>query len=478
MSWLGIDIGTSAVKVVVCKNGRTIAETNVSLSVSRPEPLWSEQNPADWWDAVQSAIRKLEPAVRSNIQAIGLTGQMHGAVLLDDADEVLRPAILWNDGRSHAQCAELDGLARQITGNIAMPGFTAPKLLWLRQYEPEVFEKTRYVLLPKDYIRLMLTGEKVSDMSDAAGSLWLDTQGRKWSDEMLQATGLTMRNMPRLVEGNEISGHVLPAIAAALDLPTVPVAGGGGDQAAGAIGAGVTEPGEAFLSLGTSGVIFAVSDGFAANPANAVHAFCHALPERWHVMSVMLSAAASLHWVANLTGFQDVESALAAAEEREMCAENPVFLPYLSGERTPHNDVSATGAFFGLTHEHQPADLVNAVLEGVAFGLRDGLDALNIPVTELSVMGGGARSDYWMQHLSDILQVPLVVRDGADAGPASGAARLAKMAVTEEMGSAACRPPKILSRFSPGQPQTVRLTRFRNLYAAVRPLYSQGLSHE
>ncbi|MBV7266132.1 xylulokinase [Erythrobacter ani] len=468
--WLGVDIGTSGVKAVLVDNsGAMVAEHTEPLSIQRPHALWSEQDPEQWWSATQSAILALPADLRSACKGLGLSGQMHGAVLLGADDNVLRPAILWNDGRSASQCAALGPLALEHTGNVAMPGFTAPKLAWLRENEPDSFAALKAVLLPKDYIRLRLTGEKTSEMSDASGTLWLDVAGRRWSGEMLAATGLDESQMPGLVEGSEQSGMLRPDIADDLGLPHVPVAGGGGDQAAGAIGAGVIDAGQAFLSLGTSGVIFAASDGFAPNPEQGVHAFCHALPGRWHVMSVMLSATACLDWVIRLTGFAGVPAALAAAEATGEQDDPPIFLPYLSGERTPHNDPRAKGCFFGLTHDTDPAALVDAVLEGVAFGLRDGLDALALDLNELSVIGGGSRSAYWAQILANALQVPLVYRDGSAVGPASGAARLARLAVTGETPEAVCTMPREQARYLPTANPHERLDRFRALYSSLQP---------
>ncbi len=474
--WLGIDLGTSGVKCVIASDtGAVLAESTAPLDVQRPQPLWSEQDPAVWWAATKTAILGLPADLRSSIEGIGLSGQMHGAVLLDQDDRVLRPAILWNDGRSAAQCSELDDLARKHTGNLAMAGFTAPKLAWVRQEEPEIFARTRQVLLPKDYLRLLLTGEKVSEMSDASGTLWLDMEQRCWSTAMLDATGLSESHMPRLVEGSQISAELSKTIASELGLPVVPVAGGGGDQAAGAIGAGVVRPGQAFLSLGTSGVIFAAGDGFQPAPEHALHAFCHALPNRWHTMSVMLSAASCLEWVARLTGFADVSSALEAAELSEFPeAQLPMFLPYLTGERTPHNDPNAQGVFFGLTSEIGPAELVRSTLEGVGFGLRDGLDAMPQKPAELSVIGGGSRSEYWAQILADSLDLPLIYRDGSHIGPANGAARLARLAVTNETIDDVCTQPPELARYLPQSTGTDRLKRFRALYPILQSSFGEN----
>lgn len=472
--WLGIDLGTSGVKsVLVGDDGLVIAQAVKPLSIQRPHPRWSEQNPDEWWQASQASVLALPAAARAKVRGIGLSGQMHGAVLLDRHDAPMRPAILWNDGRSAAQCVALDPLARAHTGNLAMPGFTAPKLAWVREHEPDVFDNIAKVLLPKDYLRLMLTGEKASDMSDASGTLWLDIAQRRWSAPMLAAVGLDERHMPRLVEGTDVSGLLRPALADVLGLPVVPVAGGGGDQAAGAVGAGVTEPGTAFLSLGTSGVVFAAGAQFAPDPARGLHAFCHALPGRWHVMTVMLSAAACLDWVAQLTGFSDVAAALAAAQASQMAQRDlPIFLPYLSGERTPHNNPDAKGVFFNLQHDTGPAELVRAVMEGVAFGLRDGLDILPQRPGDLSVIGGGARSDYWAQILADALAMPLVYRDGSNLGPAYGAARLARLAVDGASVDAVCTQPQAIATYAPQAAchavYAERLALFRTLYSSLK----------
>ncbi|KEO89848.1 xylulose kinase [Erythrobacter longus] len=471
--WLGIDLGTSAVKsVIVDDEGNVSAENSAVLSVQSPHPLWSEQDPVAWWEGVQACVLGLPAQLRSMVRGIGLSGQMHGAVLLDQSDTVLRPAILWNDGRSAAQCPRLDALSRHHTGNLAMAGFTAPKLAWVRDEEPETFARTRTVLLPKDYLRLLLTGEKVSEMSDASGTLWLDVGKRAWSDTMLEATGLSRDHMPHLVEGSQVSGMLRPEIASRLGLPVVPVAGGGGDQAAGAIGAGVVEAGQAFLSLGTSGVTFAAGNGFSPAPDNGLHAFCHALPGRWHTMAVMLSAAACLDWAARLTGFKDVAAALRAAEQSTVGEDKlPWFLPYLTGERTPHNDPSAKGVFFGLTNEVGPAELIRSTLEGVAFGLRDGLDAVPDKPAELSVIGGGSRSEFWAQILANVLALPLVYRDGAHVGPANGAARLARLAVTNDPVEHVCRQPVELMRYLPQGIENDRLERFRALYPILKSTF-------
>src|SRR5476649_400473 len=380
--YLGLDLGTSEIKAVIIDDaGTLVASEGEPLTVQRPHPQWSEQDPAQWWAATNRAVARLRARhadIWPEIRAIGLSGQMHGAVLLDARDRVLRPAILWNDTRSALECAQLTERAPQlhsIAGNLAMPGFTAPKLLWVATHEPDIFAQIETVLLPKDYLRLMMSGDKVSDMSDAAGTLWLDVAKRDWSDSLLHACGLTRSQMPALVEGSAASGHLSADIAGQWGLsPAVVIAGGGGDNAASAVGIGAVNSGDAFISLGTSGVIFAVNECFRPNPQSAVHAFCHALPNRWHQMSVMLTAASALRWLCQLLRTDEVtllgEMATLSLEEQRRA---PLFLPYLSGERTPHNDPVASGSFHGLTHSTERATLAYAVLEGVTFGLADGL---------------------------------------------------------------------------------------------------------
>lgn len=454
--FLGIDIGTSSVKaVLVDENEKVVGQASAPLDVDRPQPLYSEQDPEAWWQATVRAIGALPAVERSAVQSIGLSGQMHGATLLDQFDRPLRPAILWNDGRSARECLELEGLepcARTITGNIVMPGFTAPKLLWVQHNEPEIFRRTASVLLPKDYVRLKLTGEKVSDMSDAAGTSWMDVAKRDWSDKMLAATGLDRSHMPRLVEGNSPSGTVRQEVAELLYLPRVVVAGGGGDNAASAVGMGVVKPGQAFLSLGTSGVLFVATDRFRPNPNKAAHAFCHCIPNRWHQMAVLLTAASALDWVVRLTGNSNPEETLAAAQARGLRHGAPFFLPYLSGERTPHNDPYSRGVFFGMTSDTTNADLAVAVLEGVAFAFADGLEVLvegGGEIGEISVTGGGARSLYWGQLIAAALNRPLTYRQGGEVGAAFGAARLARMALTGEAPESCCSAPPVRNVVEP-----------------------------
>ncbi len=485
--FLGIDLGTSALKaLLVDTDERVIGEASEALTVQRPQPLWSEQDPADWWQALDRALRRLRqdhPQEMAAVKALGLSGQMHGAVLLDGQDRVLRPAILWNDGRSSAECGILEDrvpTSRQITGNLAMPGFTAPKLLWVQRHEPEIFAQVVKVLLPKDYLRLCLSGEYLSDMSDSAGTLWLDVAARAWSPAMVAATGLPLSAMPGLVEGTAPAGSVRADLAQDWGLsPGVIIAGGAGDNAAGAVGIGCIEPGSGFISLGTSGVLFVATPNFAPNPAQAVHSFCHAVPARWHQMAVMLSAASCLTWVSRVTGAEN-EAALLAEVDAETTAPGSVlFLPYLSGERTPHNDPHATGQFSGLTHATRRSDLGRAVLEGVGFAFADGLAALTAAGTQvnsLSVIGGGARSRLWGTILASILGKPLDYRHGGDLGPAFGAARLARLAVTGEDPRGLCLPPLLEQTIFPNPAwQDAYAAQYQAFRAAYRP---SGFPHK
>ena len=484
--FLGIDLGTSGVKAAIVEaDGGVVAQATAPLGVSRPQPGWSEQAPDDWWHAATTAVQALDPALRCAVRGIGLAGQMHGATLLGADDRPLRPAILWDDGRSAAECAQLERAApslRQISGNIAMPGFTAPKLLWVRTHEPAVFAATKRVLLPKDYLRLLMTGEAISDMSDAAGTLWLDVAARDWSDVLLAATGLDRRAMPALVEGSQQAGRLLPAVAAAWGLPMVPVAGGGGDNAAGAAGIGVVRHGDALLSLGSSGVIFVANAQFSPNAGGGVHAFCHCLPGLWHQMSVHLSAASCLDWAARLTGAADAAALVARAETAEPGAGPELFLPYLAGERTPHNDADVRGAFLRLSHDTDGPRLAQAVLEGVAFALSDGLDALRAAGTRLerlAVIGGGSRGRHWGRLIASVLELPLdYVRDG-NIGPALGAARLAQLAVDGGTPAAVCRRPALSATIDPEPAITARLTgkqqAFRRAYLPLSAMKDPAL---
>ena len=483
--YIGIDLGTSGVKAILLnEQGDVVASQTEKLTVSRPHPLWSEQDPEQWWLATDRAVKALaQQHSLSEVKALGIAGQMHGATLLDNQQKVLRPAILWNDGRCAQECEILENQvpeSRGITGNLMMPGFTAPKLLWVQRHEPDIFRQVDKVLLPKDYLRLRMTGEFASDMSDAAGTMWLDVAKRDWSDVMLAACHLTRAHMPALFEGCEITGTLLPAVAQAWGMSEIPVIAGGGDNAAGAVGVGMMNAGQAMLSLGTSGVYFAVSDGFLSKPESAVHSFCHALPERWHLMSVMLSAASCLDWAAKLTGLSSVPALITAAQQADEQAEPVWFLPYLSGERTPHNNPQAKGVFFGLTHQHGPAELAKAVLEGVGFALADGMDvvhACGVKPASITLIGGGARSEYWRQMLSDISGLQLDYRTGGDVGPALGAARLAQIAMNSDKPLSDLLPQLALEQahYPDADRHALYLQRretFRRLYQQLLPLMS------
>ena len=477
--YIGIDLGTSGVKVILLnEQGDVVASENEKLQVSRPHPLWSEQDPEQWWQATDRAVQALgaQHDLRA-VNAIGIAGQMHGATLLDAQHRVLRPAILWNDGRCAEECAILESRvtnSRQITGNLMMPGFTAPKLLWVQRHEADIFRQVAKVLLPKDYLRFRMTGDFASDMSDAAGTMWLDVAKRDWSDEMLHACQLTREQMPALFEGSEITGTLHAEIAERWQMSQVPVVAGGGDNAAGAVGVGMMDAGQAMLSLGTSGVYFAVSDGYRSNPENAVHSFCHALPGKWHLMSVMLSAASCLDWAAKLTGMQDVPALITAAQQADENAGPVWFLPYLSGERTPHNNPEAKGVFFGLTHQHGPAELARAVLEGVGYALADGMDVVHdcgLRPDSITLIGGGARSAYWRQMLADISGLQLDYRTGGDVGPALGAARLAQIAVNPQTPLAELLPQ--LSLEQRHQPDAARHAYYQTQRQVFRQIYQQ-----
>jgi len=475
--YLGIDLGTSGVKVIILDdNDRLIAQASSSIDVSRPYPLWSEQEPASWWQATNEAMATLKANNSddlSQISAIGLSGQMHGATLLDHENNIIRPAILWNDGRSEQQCKAIEAIepdTRAITGNIAMPGFTAPKLVWLKENEAENFAKVAKVLLPKDYLRFLMTGEFASDMSDSAGTLWLDVEKRQWSTKMLSATDLNLAQMPALYEGTEITGHLTDEIAKLWGMDKVPVIAGGGDNAAGAAGIGVINPNEAFLSLGTSGVYFVANETYMPNPDSAVHTFCHCIPNTWHQMAVVLSAASCLTWVTQLTGFENEKSLLDEVEKLDFSTPSPLmFLPYLSGERTPHNNPNAQGVFFGLGYNTEAAELGRAVLEGIAFAFADGQQALvaaGTKIDQVSVIGGGSRSKLWGKILASVLNKPLTYRKGGEVGPALGAARLAKIGVNKLNVSDVCIASEIDYVIEPQQEMT-------NYYPAQHLKYQQ-----
>lgn len=488
--FLGIDLGTTELKVLLlASDGHVVATARHPLEISRPRTRWSEQDPEDWWRATRSALsvlREGNPHAFARIQAIGLSGQMHGAVLLDACDRPLRPAILWNDMRSADECAELTLRAprlHEIAGNCAMPGLTAPKLLWVARHEPEIFRKLACVLLPKDYLRLRLTGTKFTDASDASGTLWLDVGRREWSDELLHACDMTRRQVPPIEEGSRGTGVLISSVARELGLPLhVILAAGGGDTATSALGVGAAEAGDGFLSLGTSGVLSVVTEQFRPSPHLGVHALCHAIPNRWHRTSVALSAASCVRW---LCKFTSVDEACLLEEARRVSAQSranaPLFLPYLSGERTPHNDPYAQGVFCGLTDTTDRATLAYSVLEGVTFAISDGLDALRADETRetsLSLIGGGARSALWAQLIADAFGVRIQRPPDTQCVAALGAARLGWLATGGDM-SDVVRAPSLWEEFVPNKEQhsflLERLESFRALYRQLRTLFPREI---
>ncbi len=476
--YLGIDLGTSGVKAMLIDADQKVigSASGKEVATARPHPGWSEQDPADWIRATEEAVaglRAAHPAEFAAVRGIGLSGHMHGATLLDADDKVLRPCIMWNDTRSHREAAALDAdpRFRRITGNIVFPGFTAPKLVWVKANEPDVFARIRRVLLPKDYLRVWLAGEHLSDMSDSAGTAWLDTGARKWSPELLAATGLDEHHMPGLVEGTEPAGTLRPELAARWGLGAgVVIAGGAGDNAASACGMGTVREGTAFVSLGTSGVLFAANASYLPNPESAVHAFCHALPDTWHQMGVILSATDALNWHSRLTGASaaDLTGELGDALK---APSGVTFLPYLSGERTPHNDAAIRGAFLGLGHESGRVVLTQAVLEGVSFALRDNLEALKTAGTSLSrvtAIGGGSRSRYWLKSIATALDLPVDLPADGDFGAAFGAARLGLIA------AAGANPAEVLTAPATAEtiePETAITAAYEDAYQRYRRLY-------
>lgn len=483
--YLGIDLGTSGVKaLLIDANQAAVASATAPLSVSRPAAGWSEQNPADWILAAQSAvdaIRASHAAQLAAVRGIGLSGHMHGATLVDSGDRPLRPCILWNDTRSHVEAAELDAnqAFRRISGNIVFPGFTAPKLEWVRRNEPEVFSRLRWVLLPKDYLRLWLSGEHMSEMSDAAGTSWLDTGQRAWSGELLAATGLSLREMPNLVEGTDSAGTLRGELTQRWGMSSgVVIAGGAGDNAAAACGLGAIADGRAFVSLGTSGVLFAANADYRPLAESAVHTFCHAVPATWHQMGVTLSATDCLNWLARISG-SDAATLIGELGETLRAPGSATFLPYLGGERTPHNDAAIRGAFTGLEHGTDRAAMTQAVLEGVTFAIADSLRALNIAGTSperVMAVGGGSRSALWLKMLATALAVPVDVPTDGDFGAAFGAARLGLIAAERADPASVLAVPAIAATHEPDASLSAafaeRLQRYRRLYPAIRSLDS------
>ncbi|WP_417423170.1 xylulokinase [Hoeflea sp.] len=475
--YLGLDLGTSSVKALLIDDAQqTVGSASADLTVERPHPGWSEQDPDSWIAATRSAIAKLRQTHASELaglRGIGLSGHMHGATTIDKAGKVIRPCILWNDTRSHKEAADLDAdpKFRLLTGNIVFPGFTAPKLKWMAVHEPENFARVDKVLLPKDYLRLWLAGEAISEMSDSAGTSWLDVGKRDWNDDLLAATGLVRGQMPALVEGTERAGALRAEVAAELGLPAgIPIAGGAGDNAASACGMGTVADGQAFASLGTSGVLFAANNRYLPNPDSAVHAFCHALPGTWHQMGVILSATDALNWLAGITS-ADPATLTAELGEQLVAPGSVLFLPYLSGERTPHNDSAIRGGFAGLGHESDRVALTRAVIEGVSFAFRDSLAALAQAGTQLSrvtAIGGGSRSVYWLETLATVLGMPVDIPEGGDFGAAFGTARLGLIAAENADPFSICTPPATARTIDPNRELA---SAFDEAYSHYRALY-------
>ena len=482
---LGIDLGTSELKAILMDvDGAVLAHAGVRLNVSRRHGGWSEQAPEDWWQACLQALEQLRAhAAFSQVACIGLSGQMHGAVLLGADDRVLYPAILWDDSRAVAEAEQLGPGFAEVTGSLPMAGLTAPKLLWLQQHEPEVFKAIDCVLSPKDYLRLRLSGERISEMSDAAGTLWLDVAHREWFAPMVRATGLAPAQMPRLVEGGAASARLTPSIATRLGLSAkVVIAGGGGDNPVAAVGIGAINAGDGFITLGTSAAIVAITDHAAGNPASAVHSFCHALPNRWYTMGAMLAGASCLRWVTRLTGSQDEQTLLDQVQAQLPIAQpvpldTPLFLPYLAGERTPHNDPLLRGGFMNLGHDCTPAMLGYAVMEGVGFGLLDALHAVQsagASVGACALVGGGARSEYWAQLLANILQREIFTLQGSELSACIGAAKLGLLSIGQGADLLQAGMP-VKTRYWPDVKQQpvleARYRKFQGLLAAAKALH-------
>jgi xylulokinase len=446
---LGIDIGTSGTKTLVCDEaGVVLATAMAEHPISSPKPGWSEQNPEDWWQASCKATRAVlrKAKIKSaDVSGIGLSGQMHGSVFLGEGTRALRPALLWNDQRTAKQCAKIESKAGgraaliELVANPALTGFTAPKILWVRENEPKVYEKTKHILLPKDYIRFRMTGEYATEVSDASGMLLLDVVNRKWSDKLLGLLGIDKSLLARLYESPETTGVLSRDAAGAMGLREgIPVVGGAGDQAAGAVGNGIVSSGIVSATLGTSGVVFAHSDQPTRDPNGRVHTMCHAVPGKWCVFGCMLAAGGSFQWFRNQMGHDEVSAArrrrvdpyqllIAEAQKAPPGSEGLFFLPYLTGERCPHPDPTARGGWIGITARTNRRMMIRSLLEGVTFGMRDAIEIMrqmNIPVTQVRASGGGARSEFWRQLQADVYKLPLVITNAAE-GPAYGVALLA-----------------------------------------------------
>lgn len=485
--YLGIDLGTSSVKTILMNEDQSIlASHSAPMEVNRPHDGWSEQNPAHWLAAMQltlDALKASHSAELSAVRGIGLSGHMHGATLIDKNDEVIRPCMLWNDTRSQAQASRLDTpQSRDISGNILFPGYTSPKVAWVADNEPENFAKIAKILLPKDYARLWLTGEHVAEMSDASGTGWFNVADRCWSDELLSASNLNQNHMPSLIEGTGISGHLRQTLATRYGMRSdVVVAGGAGDNAASACGMGTIAAGDAFLSLGTSGVLFAANASYQPNAQSAVHAFCHALPDTWHQMGVTLAATDSLNWLAKVTR----SSAASLSTPLDALVAEPtdvIFLPYLGGERTPINSAAARGVFLGLNHNTDTQEMTKAVLQGVAFAIKGcqlALHSAGTDLTRATAIGGGSKSDYWLRVLSNTLNIPLDVSEDGDYGASLGAARLGMIAAEKAAPLSVCTPPAIHHSVEPDGSTaafTEQFERFNETYKALAHLMQTSSS--
>jgi len=477
---IGLDVGTTGVRALAidAASGSFVRQSVAEYDILTPKPGWTEQDPGAWGRASMRVLAEIADGIDGQVVGLGLAGQMHGSVFLDAADRPIRPALLWNDQRTGRQCEEIVdriGAAELVraTGNPALTGFQAPKILWLRDEEPDHYAQVASVLLPKDYVRLLLTGDRATDASDASGTLLLDIARRAWSTEVLEALEIPEQWLPTVYEGPEATGVLRDDVAAELGLPAgLPVAAGGGDNAAAAFGVGVATQGQLSSSIGTSGVLFAPTDGFAPDPSGRVHAFCHALPGAFHLMAVTLSAGGSLRWWRSVCGDVSFDDLVAEAETAPPGSEGLVFLPYLTGERTPHLDARARGAFVGLTVRHDRAAMTRAVMEGVVLAMRDGLEiirGLGVEVEQVRLVGGGARSRLWRQLQADVFGVP-VHRTSADEGPAYGAALLGGVAA-----GVYATPAEALARVQEREdvvdPDRSAVARYEELHAIYGPLY-------
>ncbi len=482
--YLGLDFGTSSVKgVLIDQKQKIIASASSPLKVSRPHPGWSEQNPEDWWKAagkVVAQLRKAKPKAVATVEGIGLSGQQHGATLLDRHGKVLRPCILWNDARSFVECQDImasEPRAVAHAGNVPLAGYTAPKLVWVRKHEPKIFEQVGKVLLPKDYIRYRMTGTFGSDMSDSSGTFWLDIRNRKWSDMLLAASHMRRDQMPELFEGTDDTGRLTASVAKAWGMPRRPVvAGGGGDNAASACGIGAVTDGAGFISIGTSGVMFVSNDRFSPNAGELVHAFCHATPGTWHQMGVILSATASLEWLSGILK-TPAPQLIKTLGTKVKGPSSTLFLPYLSGERTPVGDSQVRGLMMGLGHETDRNAMTLGVLDSIAFAFRDSLQALRkggARIDRLMAVGGGTKSELWMKIMATVLDMPIDLPAAGDVGGAYGAARMGLVAATKADFRQVFAKPKIARTFAPdkgaSQAYADQYQRYTKLYPAIKEI--------